>query len=288
MENKYTNKKVPTTQEDKDLIVELYCSGLSLNDVANKTGIGFQRVLKACEERNVVRRKTKKEELIPEEIIAEYKELGSVKKVAAKHHVTDRTIEAILRKSKLIERKSKDTSEIPEETLAKIRELYAEKYNPRQISEMVNVTQSRVTNYLKKTGLYKTKGESFTEDELRRLYVTERKTIREIAILRNCSPKKVQLALEKFNIEKEIYQYQFSKQELEDLYVKHNLSMQKIADVKGLSVAQVKQALQTFGINQPALPPKEDRTAYLNDVYGKGNWTILNKESFRKAMLANQ
>ena len=175
-----------------------------------------------------------------------YEENLSIKKIAKQVNLTDRTIRKFMEENHLKLKQNKDLQELSIDIKKDIEILYKEGYNPREISEKIFISQSKIKSYLISSNLWNKKN-NLTKKELQEMYLVEKLTIREIANRKQCSIKKIELALKKFKIRKH-KNYIFNERELEILYIKHNLSISKIARLKNSTNYFVKKALKEYNM----------------------------------------
>lgn len=90
------------------------------------------------------------------------------------------------------------------------------------------------------------------EDELRKLYLVDNLTIKEISKLYGVCVNTVKNRLTEYNIEKDkkenIY---ISREELYDLYINQNLLQKDIVNIKKISLNKLQKLLKQYGIKKP-------------------------------------
>lgn len=173
-----------------------------------------------------------------------YKSGLSIKKIGKQLGCSDKTIRTFMMENN-IEIKTKNNEKLSDDIQNKIKTLYLDGFNPREISNELNITQSKIKSFLVSNNIWKSK-EDLDKEELIYLYRIKKMSIRDIATLKKCSLKKVQNALKKYKIKK--LNYIFNKEELILLYCKYNLSCNEIAKIKNTTKWFVEKALNEYNI----------------------------------------
>lgn len=173
-----------------------------------------------------------------------YTEGLSLKKIANQLGCSDKTVKAFMIENN-IEVQKRNLDEFSNEEKRKIEKLYSEGLNPREIGDEMGFTASKVKSYLVHNNIW-IQMTPLEKKELKNMYQVQKLSIREIANKKNCSIKRIQIALKQFKIKK-IY-YKFNKEELELFYSKYHLSPYKIAQLKNSSAYFVKKAIKEYNI----------------------------------------
>ena len=173
-----------------------------------------------------------------------YKNGLSIKKIGKQLGYSDKTIRNFMVENN-IKINIRNNEELNQDIKDEIILLYLNGLNPREISNELNITQSKIKSFLVSNNIWKSK-EDLNKEELVYLYRIKKMSIRDIARLKKCSLKKVQNALKKYKIKK--LNYIFNKEELTLLYSKYNLSCNEIAKIKNTTKWFVEKALNEYNI----------------------------------------
>lgn len=173
-----------------------------------------------------------------------YKSGLSIKKIGKQLGYSDKTIRTFMDENN-IKINIRNNEELNQDIKDEIILLYLNGLNPREISNELNITQSKIKSFLVSNNIWKSK-EDLDKEELVYLYRIKKMSIRDIANLKKCSLKKVQNALKKYKIKK--LNYIFNKEELTLLYSKYNLSCNEIAKIKNTTKWFVEKALNEYNI----------------------------------------
>ena len=138
----------------------------------------------------------------------------------------------------------------------KLHKMYVgNKMTIKQIGRALDCSPAAVTSKLEKYGIEKRRrgwhsAAKIPKDELERLYVTERRTLADIAKECNCSTVSVRWFLDKYGIESRASRIKtvLPFDVLWNLYVKDGLSQKKIASKLGCSITTVYKNMQCHNI----------------------------------------
>lgn len=173
-----------------------------------------------------------------------YKDGLSIRKIGVLLGHSDKTIRNFMIENNISIQK-RNCNEISDSIKRKIEQLYIDGFNPREIGEKVDLPASKIKSYLVHNDLW-ISITSLEKEELKYMYNIEKLTMREIATRKNCSLKKVEMAIKRFKIKKT--KYCFNKIELNLLYTKYNISIAHIAEMKETTPYFVKKALKQYDI----------------------------------------
>lgn len=90
--------------------------------------------------------------------------------------------------------------------------------------------------------------ESLAEPLLRKLYVNEKKSIKEVAEILHCSSDTVYRALKKHHMIRHRESLSLPEDELRDLYINRKYTIKRIATLKGCSTTTISMKLREYGI----------------------------------------
>lgn len=90
--------------------------------------------------------------------------------------------------------------------------------------------------------------DSLAEPLLKKLYVDEKRSMRELSGLLHCSSYTVYRALSNYGLVRHKSTLPLTKEELQTLYIQKKLTIKKIAELKGCSTTAISMKLKEFGI----------------------------------------
>ena len=181
--------------------------------------------------------------ILTKELVEDLYKTKSIKQIGKELGFSDRTIKSFMLENG-IEIKSRNIDKLDENISKSIENLYKNGLNPREIAEKLNLTQSKVKSYLVSNNIWE-KNEELNKVELLDMNKYQKLSIREIAKIKNCSIKKVQLALNKYNIKR--LEYKFNEIELKT-FLDLGFSINAIAQKKNVSRYIISKAIRNYGL----------------------------------------